>query len=72
MELIKGLAHITGGGLIGNVPRVLPAGVMAEFDSKSWTVPPIFSFIKKKGNIELSEMFHVFNMASHGGNLCTG
>jgi len=59
---IKGLAHITGGGLIGNVPRVLPTGLMAKFDSKSWTVPPIFSLIQKKGNIDTGEMYHVFNM----------
>jgi phosphoribosylformylglycinamidine cyclo-ligase len=62
MDLVKGLAHITGGGLIGNVPRVLPEGLMAKFDSKSWPVPPIFALIQKQGNVTLDEMFHVFNM----------
>jgi phosphoribosylformylglycinamidine cyclo-ligase len=62
MELVKGLAHITGGGLIGNVPRVLPAGLMASFETKSWSVPAIFGLIQKKGNVTKDEMFHVFNM----------
>ena len=62
LSQVKGLAHITGGGLIGNVPRVLPPGLMAKFDSKTWPVPPVFSLIQKKGNIDSGEMFHVFNM----------
>jgi phosphoribosylformylglycinamidine cyclo-ligase len=62
LPMIKGLAHITGGGLIGNVPRVLPAGLMAKFESNSWMIPPIFNLIQRKGNIPSSEMFHVFNM----------
>jgi len=59
---VKGMAQITGGGLIGNVPRVLPDGLMARFDSKTWPVPPIFTLLQKKGNVDTSEMFHVFNM----------
>jgi len=59
---VKGLAHITGGGLIGNVPRVLPEGLTAHFDSKKWEVPPIFQLIKERGNIEQTEMYRVFNM----------
>ncbi len=59
---IKGLAHITGGGLIGNVPRVLPEGLTAQFDSQSWTVPPIFQLIQQKGNVDQEEMYRVFNM----------
>jgi phosphoribosylformylglycinamidine cyclo-ligase len=62
LPMIKGLAHITGGGLIGNVPRVLPVELMAQFESNSWTVPPIFNLIQRKGNIPSAEMFHVFNM----------
>ena len=62
LPVIKGMAHITGGGLIDNVPRVLPKGLAARFSSKSWAVPPIFNLIQKWGNIDRDEMFHVFNM----------
>ncbi len=62
LPLIKGMAHITGGGLIDNVPRILPEGRAAKFDSQSWSVPPIFNLIQQRGNIEQDEMFHVFNM----------
>ena len=62
LPLIKGTAHITGGGLIGNVPRVLPEGLAVKFDSKSWAIPPIFQLIQKRGNIERNEMYRVFNM----------
>ena len=62
MLVIKGMAHITGGGLIDNVPRVLPKGLAAKFDRRAWAVPPIFQLIQKQGNIDRSEMFHVFNM----------
>jgi len=62
LPLIKGLAHITGGGLIGNVPRVLPEGLVAKFDSRGWSVPPIFSLIQKRGNVGRDEMYRVFNM----------
>jgi phosphoribosylformylglycinamidine cyclo-ligase len=60
--VIKGMAHITGGGLIDNVPRVLPQGLAAKFDSRAWVVPPIFNLIQKRGNIDQNEMYHVFNM----------
>ena len=59
---IKGLAHITGGGLAGNVPRSLPKGLAAQFDSSKWTLPPIFSLMQKKGGVETKEMYRVFNM----------
>jgi len=62
LPLIKGLAHITGGGLIGNVPRVLPDGLTASFDSRSWSVPPIFNLIQQRGNVDREEMYQVFNM----------
>ncbi len=59
---IKGLAHITGGGWLDNVPRILPAGLTAKFNSKSWTVPPLFQLIQRQGKITRNEMYHVFNM----------
>lgn len=59
---IKGLAHITGGGLIDNVPRILPEGLAIRFDSSQWTVPPIFTLIQRLGDIKREEMYHVFNM----------
>jgi len=62
LPLIKGMAHITGGGLIDNVPRVMPQGVAAKFDSRAWTVPPIFQLIQQRGNVAPDEMYHVFNM----------
>jgi len=62
LSVIKGMAHITGGGLIDNVPRVLPEGLAAKFDSQAWSVPPIFNLIQQKGNVDQDEMYHVFNM----------
>ncbi len=62
MPVIKGMAHITGGGLVGNVPRVIPQGMAVHFDSKSWAVPPIFRLIRQKGNVDRDEMYRVFNM----------
>ena len=62
LPLIKGMAHITGGGLLDNVPRTVPDGLTAEFDSSAWTVPPIFNLIRERGDIDLMEMYHVFNM----------
>ena len=59
---VKGMAHITGGGLPDNVPRILPEGTAARFDSTSWTVPPIFELIQHKGKVERAEMYRVFNM----------
>ncbi|PMQ02425.1 MAG: phosphoribosylformylglycinamidine cyclo-ligase [Dictyoglomus sp. NZ13-RE01] len=59
---IKSIAHITGGGIPGNLVRVLPKGYKAIVDSKSWEVPEIFKFLIKKGNISKKEAFKVFNM----------
>lgn len=59
---IKGMAHITGGGIPGNIPRILPKGLYAEVKIGSWPVPEIFHFIKKTGNISDSEMKKTFNM----------
>jgi len=60
--LIKGLAHITGGGFVGNIPRILPEGLAAHIHKDSWDVLPIFKLIQEKGNIEPAEMYRVFNM----------
>jgi phosphoribosylformylglycinamidine cyclo-ligase len=61
-RLIKGMAHITGGGITDNLPRMLPAGCAAEIDRRSWTVPPIFTFLQKRGGIADAEMLRAFNM----------
>ena len=58
---VKGLAHITGGGLTENIPRVLPQGVAARLDSSRWTRPAIFGWLQKMGNIENAEMHRTFN-----------
>jgi phosphoribosylformylglycinamidine cyclo-ligase len=60
--LIRGLAHITGGGLVDNLPRVLPKNCDAVIETRSWRVPPIFQFIDEEGNIDRDEMYQVFNM----------
>ena len=62
MGLVKGMAHITGGGLVENVPRVLPPGLGARFDADTWAVPPIFTVIQERSNVERDEMYRVFNM----------
>jgi phosphoribosylformylglycinamidine cyclo-ligase len=62
LPVIKGMAHITGGGLIDNVPRVLPQGVAAQFHSQAWTILPIFQLIQQRGNVDQDEMYRVFNM----------
>jgi len=59
---LKGIAHITGGGLELNLPRILPAGLKALLRKKSWEVPPAFPFIQKYGHVEEREMFRTFNM----------
>jgi len=58
---VKGMAHITGGGLTENIPRVLPAGLTAEIRKGSWTMPPLFQWLQQQGNITDSEMFRTFN-----------
>ena len=60
--MVKGLAHITGGGIAGNLERVLPAELGARLDRAIWSEPPIFSLIQSRGEIESAEMFRVFNM----------
>ena len=58
---INGIAHITGGGLLENVPRVLPHGCKALIDKTSWQEPPIFDILRKGGNVEENEMYRAFN-----------
>ena len=60
--LVKGIAHVTGGGLIDNVPRVLPAGLAARFDTAAWELPPIFTLLQEQSNIARGKMYRVFNM----------
>jgi phosphoribosylformylglycinamidine cyclo-ligase len=60
--IIKGLAHITGGGLIDNLPRILPSNCDAVIDTKTWRVPRIFQTLQQKGNVDAREMYQVFNM----------
>ncbi len=59
---VKGMAHITGGGFVGNIPRILPEGVAARIEKGSWDVLPIFRVIQKEGRIKEEEMYEVFNM----------
>ena len=60
--MIKGLAHITGGGLTDNLPRILPANCDAIIETKSWRVPSIFQMLQENGNVDPQEMYQVFNM----------
>jgi phosphoribosylformylglycinamidine cyclo-ligase len=60
--VLKGMAHITGGGITENLPRTLPEGRSYSLDRQSWTIPPIFAWLAKAGGIEEAEMFRAFNM----------
>jgi len=62
MDTLHGMAHITGGGLLENVPRILPGMVNARIDTKAWKPPVIFTFLQEKGGISRDEMYRVFNM----------
>ncbi|HEX5369982.1 MAG TPA: phosphoribosylformylglycinamidine cyclo-ligase [Dehalococcoidia bacterium] len=64
LRLIKGMAHITGGGLEENVPRMLPGGLGVSMDLSRVPVPPIFPFLQRAGGIETEEMYRVFNMGA--------
>jgi len=59
---LRGLAHITGGGITENLPRVLPEGCAAEIDRRSWQVPPLFRLLQQHGRVSDEEMFRTFNM----------
>ena len=60
--MIKAMAHVTGGGLTDNLPRVLPAGTSAEIDRSTWTPPPVFRFLQHNGALTDAEAFRTFNM----------
>lgn len=61
-NMVRGLAHVTGGGIPGNLPRVLPEGLGASIDRASWHTPPVFQTLQDAGNVERCEMDRVFNM----------
>jgi phosphoribosylformylglycinamidine cyclo-ligase len=61
-RLVKGLAHITGGGITENLPRILPEGTAAEISRGAWHVPPLFLFLQRGGSVPDEEMFRAFNM----------
>ncbi len=60
--VIKGLAHITGGGLTDNIPRILPEGTAVKIERGSWAIPPLFELLRKLGNVSDAEMYRTFNM----------
>ena len=61
-KIVHAMAHITGGGLIGNLPRVLPDGCNAVIKKGSWDINPIFNYLQRTGPVEEEEMYRVFNM----------
>jgi len=61
-NMVSGMAHITGGGITENLPRILPRGMDAMVDKASWTVPPLFEHLRELGNVDEDEMFRTFNM----------
>ena len=61
-QVVHAMAHITGAGIAGNVPRVLPKGFQAEISRKAWPVPPVFKWLQKAGDVPPKEMWSVFNM----------
>lgn len=70
--LIKGLAHITGGGFLENIPRILPEGVSVEITRGTWPEPPIFGLMQKLGKVPEKEMFRTFNMGMGMAVICSG
>jgi phosphoribosylformylglycinamidine cyclo-ligase len=71
LPLIKGIAHITGGGFVGNIPRILPEGVTAHLKKHSWDILPIFKLVQEKGAIEEAEMYRVYNMGIGMAIVCS-
>jgi phosphoribosylformylglycinamidine cyclo-ligase len=59
---VKGIAHITGGGFIENIPRILPEGVAAEIEKNSYDVPPVFKVMQKRAGITDEQIYNTFNM----------
>ncbi len=60
--IVKGMAHITGGGLTDNIPRILPEGVSAQINRNSWEISPLFRYIQEAGNVPVTDMYRTFNM----------
>jgi phosphoribosylformylglycinamidine cyclo-ligase len=71
LPLVKGIAHITGGGFVGNIPRILPDGVVAHIRKDSWDILPIFRLIQREGDIKEEEMYQVFNMGIGMAIVCS-
>jgi phosphoribosylformylglycinamidine cyclo-ligase len=71
-NLIKGMAHITGGGITENLPRMLPQGCSARVDRGAWSIPPLFAFLQTRGAIGQDEMFRTFNMGIGLIAICAG
>lgn len=61
-EAVRGMVHVTGGGLLENVPRILPTGTRAIFDQTAWHVPPIFTWLQEQGQVPQEDMYRTFNM----------
>jgi phosphoribosylamine--glycine ligase / phosphoribosylformylglycinamidine cyclo-ligase len=59
--LLKGMSHITGGGFIENIPRILPTGLGCDIDLTAWSLPPVFKFLAKEGRVQPLEMCRTFN-----------
>jgi phosphoribosylformylglycinamidine cyclo-ligase len=68
---VKGMAHITGGGLTDNLPRILPEGTAARIDRSAWQVPPIFTWLQRAGNVPEDDMLRTFNMGVGMTLVCT-
>lgn len=60
-QAVKGLAHITGGGLVENLPRILPDGLGADLDTRNWIIPPVFEWLAKEGDLSIEDMALTFN-----------
>ncbi|MCD4827799.1 MAG: phosphoribosylformylglycinamidine cyclo-ligase, partial [Candidatus Cloacimonetes bacterium] len=59
---LHAMAHITGGGIPGNLKRVIPEGLAAEIETSAWDTPPLFQFLEQQGKVERDEMYRAFNM----------
>ena len=70
--LVKGLAHVTGGGLSDNLPRTLPDGCAAHVDRAAWPVPPVFTFLQARGEVPTADMYRTFNMGIGMVLVCDG
>jgi phosphoribosylformylglycinamidine cyclo-ligase len=60
--LVKGMAHITGGGITENLPRILPPNLAAEVNTRSWSIPPLFEWLRRSGQIPIDDMWRTFNL----------